>query len=192
MTFRVFNGVPSNIDLLNFAKSVAQPSHLCANRSIIIRFPHLAYGVCRIDQTLPAPGSKINSTKQSRFTKTQIEQRRWYGFWDFGDVMHTYDGPRHEWRYDVGGFAWANTELMPDLWLWYSFLRTGTARHLSHGRGHDPPHAGGRLLSPGPICPLGSRHNVQHWGDGAKELRISGALLHAPTTISPPMSAQAI
>ena len=30
---------------------------------------------------------------------------------------------------------------MPDMWLWYSFLRTGRADILSHGRGHDPPHA---------------------------------------------------
>ena len=54
--------------------------------------------------------------KAIAFYQGQIEERRWYGFWDFGDVMHSYDSTRHEWRYDVGGFAWANTELMPDLW----------------------------------------------------------------------------
>ena len=27
--------------------------------------------------------------------------------------------------YDVGGFAWDNTELMPNMWLWYSYLRSG-------------------------------------------------------------------
>ena len=64
-----------------------------------------------------------------------MEQRRWYGFWDYGDVMHTYDPTRHAWRYDVGGFAWDNTELMPDLWLWYSFLRTGRAGYLPLGGG---------------------------------------------------------
>ena len=32
----------------------------------------------------------------------------------------------------------------------------------------------------GPYAPLGSRHNVQHWGDGAKEMRISQALLKRP------------
>lgn len=26
---------------------------------------------------------------------------------------------------DIGGFAWDNTELATDMWLWYSFLRTG-------------------------------------------------------------------
>ena len=55
----------------------------------------------------------------STTTVKQVEQRRWYGFWDYGDVMHTYDHDRHVWRYDVGGYAWDNSELSPDLWLWY-------------------------------------------------------------------------
>jgi hypothetical protein len=61
------------------------------------------------------------------FYKGEIERREWYGFWNYGDVMHTYDDARHCWRYDMGGFAWQNTELMPNMWLWYSFLRTGRA-----------------------------------------------------------------
>ena len=32
---------------------------------------------------------------------------------------------RHTWRYDIGGFAWDNTELASNMWLWYNFLRTG-------------------------------------------------------------------
>ncbi|MCZ9343796.1 Tat pathway signal sequence domain protein, partial [Streptomyces sp. TRM76130] len=59
--------------------------------------------------------------------KDQVEQRRWYGFWDYGDIMHTYDTVRHQWRYDVGGYAWDNSELSPDLWLWYAYLRSGRA-----------------------------------------------------------------
>jgi uncharacterized protein YqiB (DUF1249 family) len=51
----------------------------------------------------------------------QIEQRRWYGFWNYGDVMHSYDVDRHVWRYDIGGFAWDNSELSTDLWLWLSY-----------------------------------------------------------------------
>ncbi len=107
----------------------------------------------------------------------EIEQRRWYGFWDHGDVMHTYDKDRHAWRYDVGGYAWANSELVPDLWLWSAYLRSGRAdlfrmaeamtRHTSEV---DTYHLG-------PFAGLGSRHNVSHWGDGAKEARISQALL---------------
>ena len=102
-----------------------------------------------------------------------IEQYRWYGFWNYGDIMHTYDDERQDWRYDVGGYAWDNTELATPMWLWYNFLRTGRSdiwrmaeamtRHCSEV---DTYHIG-------PFAPLGSRHNVTHWGCGAKEARIS-------------------
>ena len=94
-----------------------------------------------------------------------------------GMSVTAYDRDRHSWMYDVGGYAWANTELMPNLWLWYSYLRSGRrdvfrmaeamTRHTSEV---DVYHAG-RLKG------LGTRHNVTHWGDGAKEVRISQAAL---------------
>lgn len=105
----------------------------------------------------------------------EVEQRHWYGFWDFGDVMHTYDPTRHVWRYDVGGFAWDNTELASDMWLWYSFLRSGRhdifrmAEHMTRHTSEVDTYHSGRFAM------LGSRHNVRHWGDGAKEARISQA-----------------
>ena len=104
-----------------------------------------------------------------------IEENKWYGFWNYGDIMHAYDPERQSWRYDVGGYAWDNTELATPMWLWYNFLRTGRAdiwrmaeamtRHCSEV---DTYHIG-------PFAPLGSRHNVTHWGCGAKEARISQA-----------------
>lgn len=109
------------------------------------------------------------------FYKKMVEQHKWYGFWNYGDFMHSYDPVRHEWKYDVGGFAWDNTELASNMWLWYTFLRTGDAevwklavamtRHTSEC---DVYHIG-------PYAGLGSRHNVSHWGCGAKEARISQA-----------------
>ncbi|GAB3648463.1 Tat pathway signal sequence domain protein [Echinicola sediminis] len=109
------------------------------------------------------------------FYKGQVDDRRWYGFWDFGDVMHSYDFDRHSWRYDVGGFAWDNSELSTDLWLWYYFLRTGRAdvfrmaEAMTRHTGEVDVHHLGKF------APLGSRHNVQHWGCSAKQLRISTA-----------------
>lgn len=103
----------------------------------------------------------------------QVDQRRWYGFWDYGDVMHSYDQDRHEWRYDVGGFAWANSELSPDLWLWYAYLRSGRAdvfrlaEAMTRHTGEVDVYHLGRFKG------LGTRHNVQHWGCSAKQLRIS-------------------
>ena len=108
-----------------------------------------------------------------RTYEVQREERRWYGFWNYGDVMHTYDADRHEWRYDVGGFGWDNSELSTDIWLWLYFLKTGRpdvfrfAEAMTRHTGEVDVHHVGRF------APLGSRHNVLHWGDSAKQLRIS-------------------
>ncbi|OJJ06038.1 hypothetical protein ASPVEDRAFT_87362 [Aspergillus versicolor CBS 583.65] len=103
----------------------------------------------------------------------QVESRRWYGFLDYGDYMHTYDEDRHIWRYDVGGFAWDNSELSPDLFLWQYFLRTGRedvfrlAEALTRHTGEvDVYHIGDWKG-------LGTRHGVQHWADSAKQVRIT-------------------
>lgn len=101
------------------------------------------------------------------FYRDQQEQRRWYGYRNFGDVMHTYDPDRHEWRYDVGGYAWDNSELSTDIWPWLYSLRTGRAdvfrfaeAMTRHTREVDVHHIGR-------FAPLGSRHNGLHWGCGA-------------------------
>jgi len=109
------------------------------------------------------------------FYRNAIEQHKWYGFWNYGDVMHSYDPVRHEWKYDVGGYAWDNTELASNMWLWYNFLRTGrqdiwkmVEAMTRHTGEVDVYHLG-------EYTGLGSRHNVSHWGCGAKEARISQA-----------------
>ena len=105
----------------------------------------------------------------------EVDQRRWYGFWNFGDVMHQHDGPRHAWRYDVGGFAWDNTELGTDMWLWYTFLRTGRADAFRMAEAMTRHTSEVDVYHLGRFAGLGSRHNVRHWGCGAKEPRISQA-----------------
>lgn len=107
------------------------------------------------------------------FYANQVDQRRWYGFWDFGDVMHTYDVDRHEWRYDVGGYAWDNAELGTDAMLWYAFLRSGKPKAFHLARAMTQHVAEVDTYHAGPYAGLGSRHNVLHWGDGAKEARVS-------------------
>jgi hypothetical protein len=89
--------------------------------------------------------------------------------------MHNYDFGRHDWRYDVGGWAWANTELMPDMLLWYSFLRTGRADLFRFAEAMTRHTSEVDVYHLGPFAPLGSRHNVNHWGDGAKQPRMSHA-----------------
>lgn len=103
----------------------------------------------------------------------QVEQRHWYGFWDYGDVMHTYDTDRHVWRYDIGGFAWDNSELSSDMWLWYSFLRSGDPKAFRLAEAMNRHNRDVDIYHLGRFAGFGTRHNVQHWGCSAKQLRIS-------------------
>lgn len=146
-----------------------------------------AFGIWSLDR-----GTALDSllTYIKDFYAQEQERNCWYGYFNYGDVMHSRDvsvapadeninGPvyttRDGWRYDVGGYAWDNTELGTPAMLWYEYLRTGDrkcydmavamTRHNSEvDCYHDGPHKG-----------LGTRHNVLHWGCGAKEARISEA-----------------
>ena len=104
-----------------------------------------------------------------------IDQHKWYGFWNYGDVMHAYDPISHQWLYDVGGYAWDNTELASNMWLWYNFLRTGDYKIWKMAEAMTRHTTEIDVYHIGPNAGLGSRHNVSHWGCGAKEARISQA-----------------
>ena len=112
------------------------------------------------------------------FYKNEIEARRWYGLFDYGDVMHTYDPIRHCWRYDMGGFAWQNTELVPTYWLWLYFLRTGREDVFTVAEAMSRHCSEVDFYHFGPMAGIGSRHNVRHWGCSCKEPRVSMAGHH--------------
>jgi hypothetical protein len=109
------------------------------------------------------------------YYQRQVDDRAWYGFWQFGDFIHSYSAARHVWHYDWGGHAWDNTELGAPLWLWYSYLRSGRADLFRLAEAHARNTSETDTYHLGPMRGLGSRHNVVKWGDGAKEARISQA-----------------
>jgi hypothetical protein len=109
------------------------------------------------------------------YYEQQVDDRSWYGFWQFGDFMHSYSAPRHVWHYDWGGHAWDNTELAAPLWLWYSYLRTGRADLFRLAEAHARNTSETDVYHLGDMKGLGTRHNVVKWGDGAKEARVSQA-----------------
>lgn len=109
------------------------------------------------------------------YHRQQQDVRSWYGFWNYGDIMHTYDTDRHVWRYDIGGFAWDNSELSSDLWLWYHFLRTGRADAFRFAEAMTRHTGEVDSYHLGQWADLGTRHGVMHWGDSAKQQRISTA-----------------
>ncbi len=155
-------------DATSHAQLLPTPEYLHARR---------AFGVW----SLPDYSTPFRTKVEERLTAiidfyhTAIEQNKWYGFWNYGDVMHAYDPVRHTWRYDVGGYAWDNTELASNMWIWYNFLRTGEPYIWQMAEAMTRHTAEVDVYHLGPNAGLGSRHNVSHWGCGAKEARISQA-----------------
>ncbi|MFC9244084.1 Tat pathway signal sequence domain protein [Streptomyces sp. NPDC057136] len=127
-----------------------------------------------VDRSTPAK-AKIEDHLDFLFTyyKDQVDMRRWYGFWDYGDVMHSYDPARHQWRYDVGGYAWDNSELSPDLWLWYAYLRSGRADIFRFAEAMTRHTGEVDVYHLGQWAGLGTRHGIQHYADSAKQQRIA-------------------
>jgi hypothetical protein len=167
--------VPSNAQSVAMSKTSSEPALLVATPEYY--HANRAFGFWSLpDRSTPARRALEEQLDSAfDFYRGEVDQRGWYGFWDYGDMMRMYDEVRHQWRYDIGGWAWNNSELLPDYWLWYTFLRTGRAdafrlaeamtRHTSEVDVHHI----------GRFAPLGSRHNVNHLGDGAKQPRISQA-----------------
>lgn len=134
--------------------------------------------------SLPSRDTAVKAWFESKmdeaveFYRHEIEARGWYGLYDYGDVMHTYDSVRHCWKYDMGGYAWQNTELVPTLWLWYAFLRSGRSDIYELAEAMSRHTADVDVYHFGPYKGLGSRHNVRHWGCPCKEARIGMAGHH--------------
>jgi hypothetical protein len=177
LTLWIVPGTPARDRLVALAGALREPA-------VMVPTPQTSFdsGVFGHSFSLPSQTAPEHAQLEQRldwmfdFYRDQQDERGWYGFWNYGDVMHTYDFDRHTWRYDVGGFAWDNSELATDLWLWLHFLRTGRpeayrfAEAMTRHTGEVDVHHIGRF------APLGSRHNVMHWGCSAKQLRISTAL----------------
>ncbi|WP_419999484.1 Tat pathway signal sequence domain protein [Streptomyces boninensis] len=168
---------PSAATLVDQAAAVRTPPQLAASPASLTRagvFGGLFAPVDRSD----AAKAKIEDHLDYLFAyyKDQREQRRWYGFWDYGDVMHSYDHDRHQWRYDVGGYAWDNSELSPDLWLWFAYLRSGRADIFRFAEAMTRHTGEVDVYHLGEWAGLGTRHGVQHFADSAKQQRISTAV----------------
>jgi YetA-like protein len=172
MRLWAFSATPSRDRIVALAPALTAPPQLVASPD----WYHDAkvFGRWSLPDRSTAARAKYEDAilAQLAFYQGQVDERQWYGFWNYGDVMHTYDASRHEWRYDVGGYAWDNAELGTDAALWYEFLRSGRpdafrlARAMTQHVSEVDTHHTGRFAG------LGSRHNVMHWGDGAKEARV--------------------
>ena len=177
-TLYMFDGVPSDDDIMAKADRMQNPP-------VLVCTPEYYHELKVMGEwSLPSRETPLKAWLEDEldkvfdFYKNEIEQRRWYGIFDYGDVMHTYDSQRHCWKYDMGGYAWQNTELVPTLWLWYEFLRTGREDVFTVAEAMSRHAADVDVYHIGELKGLGSRHNVVHWGDSCKEPRIAMAGHH--------------
>ncbi|NIY69801.1 exo-rhamnogalacturonan lyase family protein [Streptomyces malaysiensis] len=95
-----------------YAAAVRTPPQLAAGPADLARAEVFGGLFAPVDRSRPAEARiEDRLALLSDCHKGQVEQRRWYRFWGYGDIMHTYDGDRHQWRYDIGGYAWDNSGL---------------------------------------------------------------------------------
>jgi hypothetical protein len=167
--------VPARAQLAAMAKAGTTRALLSASPAAI----HATgvFGVWSpVDRSTPARAAvedKLDSVLA--FYEKQQDERNWYGFWTYGDFIHSYNFKRHVWNYDHGGFAWDNTELGTALWIWASYIRSGRADLFRTAEALARNTSETNVYHLGPMLGLGSRHNVVKWGDGSKEGRISQA-----------------
>ena len=136
-----------------------------------------AFGIWSMPDRSNAKRAEVEDKLDGLITLYQgeVKKNKWYGMWNYGDFMHTYDTARDSWMYDVGGYAWDNTELATNDWLWYQFLRTGREDIWQMATAMSRHTCEVDVYHIGEMKGLGSRHNVSHWGCGAKEARIGQA-----------------
>ncbi len=176
----LYDTAPSDDMIMNDAECVKNPAVLICDSS--------AYKDTKVLGvfSLPDKSTPLKAWLEEELDKAvdfyikEVEQRHWYGLFDYGDVMHTYDCHRHCWKYDMGGYAWQNTELVPTLWLWYAFLRSGRGDIFNIAEAMSRHAADVDVYHIGDKKGLGSRHNVLHWGDSCKEPRVAMAGHHRP------------
>jgi hypothetical protein len=166
---------PSRARLCEMANEVSrQPRLICSPQRL-----HAAgvFGAWNLIDRSTAARQTLEDQQDAvlSFYRDEIDQRRWYGFWNYGDVMHSYDWDRHVWRYDIGGYAWDNSELSTDLWMWYAFLRSGRADVFRMAEALTRHTSEVDVYHLGPYKGFGTRHGVQHWGDSSKQPRVSTA-----------------
>jgi hypothetical protein len=78
--------------------------------------------------------------------------------------------------YDIGGHGWNETELMPNVWLWWAFLRSGRADLFRAAKAMTRNTNEVDIYHLDQFAGLGSRHNINYWGD-SKETRINEAFI---------------
>lgn len=170
--------LPSSGIIHSFASRLQKPPVFVAEPEYYHSLKAFGYWSLPSADTVPGRQLEAALDRAFAFYRREVECRSWYGLFDYGDFMHSYDSIRHTWKYDVGGFAWQNTELVPTYWLWLYFLHTGREDVFTLAEAMSRHTSEVDIYHFGPLKGLGSRHNVRHWGCSCKEPRIAMAGHH--------------
>ena len=97
-----------------------------------------------------------------------IQLGRWYGFFDWGDALVTWEQEANDWRF-YGRWGWCNSEWDPRHGVWIQYLRTGRADYFRLGESMTRHSADVDTCHFHPFRPymVGGcfRHSTDHFGD---------------------------
>ena len=97
-----------------------------------------------------------------------IQLGRWYGFFDWGDALVTWEQEENDWRF-YGRWGWCNSEWDPRHGVWVQYLRTGRADYFQLGESMTRHSADVDTCHFHPFRPymVGGcfRHSTDHFGD---------------------------
>ena len=92
----------------------------------------------------------------------------WYGFFDWGDALVSWDPEMGDWKF-TGRWGWCNSEWDPRHGVWIQYLRTGDARYFQLGEAMTRHSMDVDTCHDHPFRPymVGGcfRHSVDHFGD---------------------------
>ena len=97
-----------------------------------------------------------------------IQLGRWYGFFDWGDALVTWEQEANDWRF-YGRWGWCNSEWDPRHGVWIQYLRTGEADYFQLGESMTRHSVDVDTCHFHPFRPymVGGcfRHSTDHFGD---------------------------
>ena len=92
----------------------------------------------------------------------------WYGFFDWGDVLVSWEYAKNDWRF-YGRWGWCNSEWDPRHGVWIQYMRTGKADYFQLGEAMTRHSVDVDTCHFHPLRPymVGGcfRHSVDHFGD---------------------------
>ena len=114
------------------------------------------------------PESERMMTGFLDWLKRNIQLGRWYGFFDWGDALVTWEQEANDWRF-YGRWGWCNSEWDPRHGVWIQYLRTGRADYFQLGESMTRHSADVDTCHFHPFRPymVGGcfRHSTDHFGD---------------------------